>query len=334
MMASSSDKNLFIKNNRIYNIENGRADFPASAEQTGSFTLFLDDSMFFYLSMDLPSSNRKKARGFISNYLSTLFPEYMAENFGFVLNGSTALIYLPATKFAAFVEENMPLLKKASKITTPFIEMFAKEASFDYTDGVKCYSVSGGEIHQLFEEPEDAYTAERVLGKIIPAKTSMNIKGVEKESFLPSAFKVPAIVLAVCYLVFIGGEYLRLKGYSTSLKLRENKLNELYTLGGVSGSNDPYGTLLYKARGNRDTTQGISILTVFETMSKAADKSKITLEGVTVRDTTVNCSGTAADFQAVEEFKQKLEEAGALRTNIEDTDKQGDIIKFSVRFGL
>jgi hypothetical protein len=74
-MASSSDKNLFIKNNRLYNVENGRADFPASTEQTGAYTLFLDDSMFFYLSMDLPSSNSKKAKRFIKNYLSTLIPE-------------------------------------------------------------------------------------------------------------------------------------------------------------------------------------------------------------------------------------------------------------------
>ncbi|MGE4496878.1 MAG: hypothetical protein AB7E48_03285 [Deferribacterales bacterium] len=323
-----------IKNNRLYNIENGRADFPASAEQSGSFTLFLDDSMFFYLSMDLPSSNRKKARGFISNYLSTLFPEYMTENFGFVLHGGTALIYLPTDQFRTFVEENLPLLKKASRITSPFIEMFTREASFDYTDGSKCYSVSGGEIHQLFDEPEDAYTAEKVLGRVIPAKISLNIKGVEKESFVPAAFKIPAAVLAVCYLVFIGGEYLRLKGYATSLKLRENKLAELYTLAGVQGSNDPYGTLLFKARGGRETAQGISILNVFEVMSRAADKGKINLEDVTVRDTTVNCTGTAADFQAVEDFKQKLQEAGAQRANIEDTDKQGEIIKFSVRFGL
>ncbi len=333
-MASSSDKNLFIKNNRLYNVENGRADFPASTEQTGAYTLFLDDSMFFYLSMDLPSSNRKKAKGFINNYLSTLFPEYMTENFGFVLHGGSALIYLPTGEFASFVAENLPLLKKASKVTTPFIEMFVREASFDYSDGNKCYSVSGGEIHQLFDEPEDAYTAEKVLNRVIPAKISMSIKGVEKESFIPSAFKVPAIVLAVCYLVFIGGEHLRLKGYASALKLRENKLQELYTLGGVSGSNDPYGTLLFKARGGRETSQGISILNVFETLSKAADKGKIKLEDVTVRDTTINCTGTSTDFQAVEEFKQKLQEAGAQRVNIEDTNKQGEIIKFSVRFGL
>ncbi|QAR34250.1 hypothetical protein EP073_12795 [Geovibrio thiophilus] len=323
-----------IKNSRLYNIENGRADFPASTEQTGSFNLFLDDSMFFYLSMDLPSSNRKKARGFISNYLSTLFPEYMTENFGFVLHGGSALIYLPAQEFASFVKENLSLLKKASKITTPFIEMFVREASFDYTDGSKCYSVSGGEIHQLFDEPDDACTAERILNKVIPPKMSINIKGVEKESFIPSSFKLPAIVLAACYLVFIGGEYLRLKGYASALKLRENKLQELYTLAGVNGTGDPYGTLLFKARGGKETTQGVSILTVFETMSKAADKNKIKLEDLTVRDTTINCTGTAADFQAVEEFKQKLQEAGAQRANIEDTDKQGEIIKFSVRFSL
>lgn len=333
-MASSSDKNLIIKDNKLYLIDNGRAGFPASTEQSGSFNLFLDDSMFFFLSMDLRSVSRRKAKGIISNYLGTLFPENMTKDFGFVTNGGTALIYLPSPDFKGFVEENLPILKKASKITTPFVELFSKEKAFDYSDGSRHYSVSGGEIHQLFEVPEDCLTAEKALNKIIPPKTSLNIAGVEKESFIPSSLKAPAAVLLACYLLFVGGEYFRLKGYSSTLQQKEQKLRELYTLGGVDGSSDPYGALLYKARGTQTQQQGTSMLKIFEILSRSADTDKIGLEGITVRENNIHCSGTATDFQSVEEFKQRLEQAGAQRASIEDTNMQGETVRFSVRFGL
>lgn len=333
-MASSSEKNLLIKNNNIYIIENGRADFPADFGQAGSYTLFLEDSMFFYLSMDLPSTNRKKAKGFIANYLSTLFPEFMTENFGFILKNNTALIYLPSHELKPFLDQNMELLKKASKITTPFVETFLRESSFDYSDGKKFYSVSSNEILQMPEEPEGSLSAEKVLNKIIPAKASMSINGVEKESFLPSAYKLPLIVLAVCYLVFIGGEYLRLKGFSESFKQRETRLQELYKLAGVSTSSDPYGALLYKARGSNSAQAGVNVLSIIEQLSKAVDKQNISLLDLNIRETSINCTGTATDFQTIEDFKHRLESLGAKKVTIEDTDKQEDKVKFSVRFGI
>jgi hypothetical protein len=333
-MASSSDKNLIIKNDKLYLIENGRSDFLASTEQSGSYNLFLEDSLFFFLSMNLGSIGRKKAKGIIANYLSTIFPEHMIKDFGFIINGGTALIYLPAPEFRQFVEENISLFKKASKITTPFVELFTKENTFEYSDGVRHYSVAGGEIQQLFDQPEDCYTSENSLYKIVPPKNSLNIEGVEKESFIPSKFKIPAIVLIICYLFFVGGEYFRVKGSSTALKQTEQKLQELYSLGGVAGSADPYGSLLYKARGTKSADQGISMLKVFEMLSKATDTTKINLDAITVRENNVHSSGTAPDFQTVEEYKQQLERVGARNIAIEDTNMQGNIVKFSVRFGI
>jgi hypothetical protein len=323
-----------IKNEKAYLIENGRADFSADLQQTGSYNLFLDDSMFFYISMDLPSVSRRKMKGIISNYLLTKFPDFSAEGYGYVTTDSAVIIYIPSPRFTAFQEENLPMLRRASKITTPFMELCARENGFEYSNGFFCYSFAGGEISLLPDMPEDSLTADSILSKITPPKFSMTLKGVEKETTAVSMYKIPAIILLSCFIVFIAGEYLRLAGHGKSLGRKEKKLAELYRAGGVADKADPYGTLLYKARGSGDSALGTSVLKVFETLSKATDKDKIKMESLTVKDNGVSCTGTASDFQSVEEFKVNLEKSGGQKAVVEDTDKQGDSVKFVVRFEI
>ncbi|WP_022852201.1 hypothetical protein [Limisalsivibrio acetivorans] len=334
-MPPSSENRTLLKDNKLLRIEGGSADFPADTDELSSgYTLFVDDSYFFWLSMELPQAGKKKTDAFVRNYLSTFFPENMLTSYGYVQRDGKAYIYVLAPALVDLIETNPQIFRKAGSVTTPMLELIAKNSDFRYHDGNRVYSISDSLITQQPENPDEMDTPLTFEDGIRIEVTAFNMKlpGVGREKLAIEKYKVPAAVLLIAYVLFATGEYFYAKAAQNDLEAYEKRLNKIYIDTGVATKADPYGSLLFHAKGGGDTSGGIDVLDTLELISDSATKGKVGLESLVIKENSVTCTGKAVDFQSVEGFKTNLETNGGVTASVDDTDKIEDGIKFVVRF--
>jgi len=117
---------FYLKNNQ--NLEEIELDILKNME----YQLLIDDSYFFYESIDMPATNKKKQLAIIKNFLLVNYPEELITHFNFINIKQLILIYIMTDKLFQLVENNKEFFLNANKISTPFIESLHMFDGFNY----------------------------------------------------------------------------------------------------------------------------------------------------------------------------------------------------------
>jgi hypothetical protein len=289
------------------------------------YVMFLPDSEFYYATMEFPDAPKRKLNLFISNYLMATLLSAHCEYFSYLKKGDKILIGIFRADFIEFYNENSELFKKASVITSPFANLFAKHDNFSYRNGEFSIEVNDGLIEHVTDVEE---TAEKDYHADISSRLAIPFAKAYAGKF--DAFKIPAAILVACYLLFFAGEYFRYKTVKKQQTTAEIVLNDIYKKAKVADKRDPYGHLLFLANKN-ESSAGYKSIFVIEKMSKAHNEN-ITTDSIEIKGSNVVSSGKAKDFSFLEEYKKKLAEETKSEVKIIDTEKKDDLVHFTVRF--
>jgi len=291
------------------------------------YVIIISDTELFYTTMDFPDAPKRKLNLFITNYLLGSFPQNLCEKFCYLSKGDKILIGIFNLSFAEVYEKYAGVFSKALYITSPLAVVYSRNDNFHYKVGGFGYAVEDGIISQteeLSDPLEPDYTPDPDAKLTVPFIRTM-ATGLH-------AFKIPAAVLLICYLLFAAGEYMRYAGVKGNLVTAEKVLNDIYTKAGVQNSKDPYGMLLSKA-GREENSATYKTLTVLELVSKAHNEN-INTNSLEIKDSSVVLQGTAADFTFLEQFQQSLSKETGKDVQIVDTARDSGTISFTVRFDI
>jgi len=328
-MDNTTKQILLFENSRFYLLSAiGRQEL--SQDQLNSlrsgYALLISDTELFYTTMEFPEAPKRRVSMFISNYLMGSFPQNMCENFCYIRKDDKILIGIFNSGFTEKLPEIERVFARASLISSPFAKAYIENDSFTYTVSGAGLKVIDG----LLENSDEL--AAGISADFEPSHTAkLSLPFIRKGRNEFSEFRIPALILLVCYLFFTSGEYFRMKSSQKKLESYEKALDQVYQKAGVSDSRDPYGKLLSKSKGADGKTY--ETLFLLEMISRASNE-KITARVLEAKGKSIIIQGTSTDFTDLEEFKRKLSAETGKSVEITDTAKKDNEVTFSLRFAL
>ena len=291
------------------------------------YVLVLSDSCLFYTTMEFPDAPKRKLNLFISNYLLGSFPAALCEKFCYISKGDKILIGIFSGGFAESFDKYGKIFSRASYVTSPLTAAYMENENFEYSVNGAAFKITDGLItnEEAVSEPmEPSYAPD-------PA-AKLNIPFVKHTSASYSEYRIPAAVLIACFLIFVMGDYFRLRASTNKVKKAEAALETVYSKAGVSKSRDPYGALLAKAGRDSDGAK-FKTLFLLETISQAYNEN-ITTESIELKGSNVTFQGSSADYTFLEQFKKAVSEQTGKEVQLLDTVKKDNQINFTMRFDI
>jgi len=325
-METTTKQIVILENSKFHLLKHsGKEEIDTSEiAKLKGYDLFISDSEMFYTSLEFPDAPKRKLHMFIGNYLLGSFPAEMCENFCYLKKGDNILIALFKPEFNKFFSENKKIFQRASIVTSPFANLFAKRDNFDY--GISGLAVTDSIIEH--SETEDSEKPDYLTS----SNSRLNIPFMKSHSSDFDMLKIPAAILLVCYLLFVTGEYFRLSGVQKVEQSAKTALEDIYRSAKVDDKKDPYGHLLFLAKGKSGSDRYKS-LNLLEKMSKAQTDG-ITTNSIEIKNNNVSTSGRAKDFSQLESYKNSLSKVINSNVKIIDTKQEAGEIKFSLRFQI
>ena len=316
---------FYLKNNQ--NLEEIELDILKNME----YQLLIDDSYFFYESIDMPATNKKKQLAIIKNFLLVNYPEELITHFNFINIKQLILIYIMTDKLFQLVENNKEFFLKANKISTPFIESLHMFDGFNYKINNMIYQIVNNQILHITATDDEIKTAEDIIEKLAELNENLNIIKKDTTFAIAKSMQIPIIILLISYLIFIAGDILRVRAIQKYFNKHEILLEEIYRSAGVIDSKDPYGSLISKTR-NSANLNNRSVLLYIEYISKSIDNQTI-IDSLNIRRDSVRFDGITKDYSSLESFTTKLKEYTKKNVSILNTKKEEEHISFSLRIG-
>lgn len=301
-----------------------------------SYDILLDDNFFIYENLNVKVYSKKKIKHIIENYLITTYPKELVNEHYYAKHGNFVLIAIPKSLFNKILNEYGDILKKAKTISTPFLETISSENSdFIYKVNGTFYHLNSGVIKilpHLEDENENIIYQEDAVNKIVNPKGKLNLFENTGNVFYLKQFAPLIAVILFTYILFATGESFQYVKYKKLLTHTENRLEEIYRSAGVASTPDPYGMLLYKAKGGTESTK-TKITDIIEKLSKAVDDSTLitTLDYKTGR---LRVDGRTAELKTLEDLESAITENFKQPAQIINTNKENNEIKFSIRVEL
>ncbi len=339
-MKKSVKNIVYIKENALYlNSGEGFVESdPETIHNISSYDILLDDNFFIYENLNIKVSSKKKIKQIIENYLITTYPKELVDEHYYAKQGSFVLIAIPKSLFTKVLSEYEDILKKAKTITTPFLETISGENSdFIYKVNNTFYYRENDEIKILphIENENDGDNIiyqEDILNNILSPKGKLNIFENTGNIFYLKQFAPLIAVILLTYILFITGESFQYVKYKNLLNQSENRLEEIYRSAGVAGTSDPYGMLLYRAKGDAENTK-IKITDILEKLSKSvSDNTMITK--LDYKNEEMKIDGKTDELKTLENLESSITETFNQAAQIINTKKNNNEIRFSIRVGL
>lgn len=334
-MSSTTDTIIYYSDDTFYQLS-GDSLFTVDLDMLKSFNhynLIIDDSFFFYETLEIEVSNKRKINDIIKNYLLVSYPEEMIQDFRVIHLDKSILVAVPSVQLLQFIKDNADIFRKVKKISTPFIEIISKKDSFIYKDDESDMIIENGIINHVSDGTSDleVFSEKNVL--LMLTSIGNDLRLTEKYTGLKwlSVFKVPAIILIITYLLFFAGEVLRIKKVSNENQLATSYLNKQYMKAGVAGKADPYGLLLFKAKGNKSVGK-VKLTALIEKLGNA--KGKAHINSFNYKSGFLRFDGSINNFTVLEEFTKSLESEFKTNVVVTDTKKVDNLVKFSIRIEL
>lgn len=287
------------------------------------YVLVISDTELFYTSMEFPPNAppKRKLSSFISNYLMGSFPQQLCETFCyFSKGGDKILIGIFNSSFGEQLAKYEKVFAKAAYITSPLTNVYSRNDTFTYNINGLDISVSDG----LITNTESADNPPIEPDWSPSPDTKLTLPFIKSKTVALGVYKIPLLVLLACYLVFVAGDYFRLKGgHKDKLNAAENTLDAIYKKAGVASNKDPYGKLLALTGGDNGG-QSYQVLFLLESVSRAHNEN-ITTDMIEIKggDSVSFQGGSSSDFTFLEQFKKSLSnELGGKEVKIVDTVKK------------
>lgn len=323
---------VYLKDDIFYlKGEDGLKEINLEDLENYDYQLLLDDNYFFYESIDMPVTSRKKQIAIIRNFLLVNYPEELITHFHYAHIKKMVLIYIVTDKLFQFIEKNKDVFLKANRISTPFIESLHLFDSFYYRIGNIYYQIINNQIVHTNKTDGEVKSGDNIIENINELKGNLNLVKKSGTFAIVKPLKIPVTMVALAYIIFVIGDILRVNAINGYLKKHENVLNEIYRAAGVVDSKDPFGALINKTNSNTNINNRI-VLLVFEQISKAADNHTI-VDSLNIRRNSIRFDGITKDYSSLENFTAKLKEYTKKSVSILNTKKEEDHISFSLRIG-
>lgn len=317
--------NFYLKNKQ--NLEEISLDYLENME----YQLLIDDSYFFYESIDMPATNKKKQFAIIKNFLLVNYPEELISHFNFINIKQLVLIYIITEKLFQLVENYKEIFSNANKISTPFIESLHMFDNFNYKIDNMTYQIINNQIQHIAATDDEIKTADDIIEKLDELNENLNIIKKDRSFAIAKSMQIPITIILISYIIFIVGDILRVNAIKKYLNKHENLLVEIYRSAGVIDSNDPYGSLISKTRNTTKLNNRLVLLNI-EYISKSIDNQTI-IDSLNIRKDSVRFDGITKDYSSLESFTTKLKEYTKKNVSILNTKKEEEHISFSLRIG-
>ena len=332
-MTTSNTNIIYLKNGTFYlKDKQGLKEIDTEDLEHIDYQLLINDSYFFYESIEMPTTNKKKQLAIIKNFLLVSYPEELISHFNYINIKQQVIIYIMTEKLIQLIENNKKIFLNSNKISTPFIESLIIYNNFNYKIGKLLYQIVNSQVIHISETDGEIKSADNIIEKIDELNGNLII--IKKDTTLPhiiKSMKIPAAMLLAAYIIFIAGHILRINALKEYLERHENLLNEIYESAGVMNSQDPYNTLMAKTR-NSANLDNRSILLDMQQISMAMDNQTI-IDTLNIRRDSIRFDGITKDYSSLESFTNKLREYFQKNIIILNTKKEEDHISFSLRIG-
>jgi len=330
-----SEKIYYLKNDNFYDIASSisKTIDPTDEKLLSShYSIIIDDSYLFYMSMPKVIASNKKLIAIVNNYIASKLPLEDIAFLSFILLGDKILIYIVSQKLMELLKLYPKILSQATKISTPFIELISKYSDFVYYDGSKFYDVKENNVTNTVNTESEYIDAAQLISEVDIIRTSIKLPSIYKKSKIMNfPMLLPLATLIVIYIFFILGNIFSLLGaYSLEQKYAA-MLNDIYESVGVANNPDPHGLLLFKVNKNKSSFDGERLLTILSDISKNTP-SDIKLESFSYRDKAIRVNGHAPDFTILEKFEMTMETLLNQDIVIADSKKDQEGVSFSIRY--
>ncbi len=328
-----SEQLYYLKDDVLYKvISGGLHEIPMGGVDSidDKCSLIIDDTYFFYQSMDNVSATGKKLHAVARGFLSTQFPQELIENYGVLHTNNTTLIYMMSEQLISMIAEYPVLFSRPKRVSTPFIEMVSMHGDFNYSDGSKVYKKVGGEISLQISE-NDYVTSKDFFADYVVIRNNIALQGVKKATiFNKSKFIVPAVAIALVYIIFVAGQIVSMSSVAKIDEHYSTILSQLYKANDVANTSDPYGVLLYRAGGSGANEDRVQVLEVLQTLDTIKDISDMRV--INIRDNDIRIEGIAVDFAQIDNIKQQMAEKMNKEVSISDTKVVDNGVSFVMRY--
>ncbi|MEC9493389.1 hypothetical protein [Flexistipes sp.] len=337
-MAKALKDILYVHKNDIYLLKNNEYEKfdEVQIDNLKNYDVLLDDDYFVFESIDINVSSKKKTKRIIENYLITTYPKDLVATHYYCRMHNFVMIAIPKKTLHNFMQENADFLKNAKNISTPLLEtIYSNSGKYIYkTDGV-LYEVTDNGIAIIpgksYEEDEVLHK-ENLIGNINNLSSKLNIFENTGNIYYLKQLAPVLIVLIISYGLFVTGESFQYMKYSSILNSVRSDLQAIYSNAGVADAADPYGMLLYKAKGSPNEAKTL-ISNLLEKLSQSIPAST-TVVSMNYKTGELKINGEAKDLKTLEDIESSLSNNLDKSAQIINTNKDGEIIKFSIRVSL
>jgi len=337
-MAKALKDILYVYKNDIYLLKGNKFEKTdeAQIDNLKNYDVLLDDDYFVFESIDIKVSGKKKTRRIIENYLITTYPSDLVSTHYYCKTGNFVLIAIPKKSLHNFMQEYAEFLKGAKSISAPLLEaVSANSGKYTYkTDNVS-YEITDTGISIIpgsRDEEDEILHKEDLLGNIHNLSSKLNIFENTGNIYYLKQLAPALIVILISYGLFITGESFQYMKYSSILNSVRSDLQSIYQNAGVADTADPYGMLLYKAKGSPNEAKTL-INNIMEKLSQSVPDST-TLASMNYKTGELKINGEAKDLKTLEGIESNLSQNLDKSAQIINTNKDGEIIKFSIRVSL
>ncbi|MDY6820245.1 MAG: hypothetical protein SVN78_01310 [Deferribacterota bacterium] len=331
-MTTSSNR-IYLKDNRFYKIIDSKhlEEIDIEYLKESIFQLIIDDSYFFYDSLELPTTNKRKLRAIIKNYLLTNYPEELIKYFSYININNKTIIYIINNELIELTYKYTELFKLADRISTPLLEALSLYNNFTYKTKNIIYEIENMQIKHLNKDSGNVLTADDIIYNLQNINLDIDLL-IKKENalLLFKKYRIPIVLLTIAYVLFVAGEIIKINTLENRLEKYNNLLIEIYRDAGVLDSSDPLGLLLSKV--NSDNNNNKIILPTIYKISKAVDNNT-TIDSININFDTIRFDGITQDYKSLEEITSNLEKETGKHVTILNTNKEKEYIKFSIRIG-
>jgi hypothetical protein len=323
---------IYLKENKFYLKYDSRL-LETSKEEfiNNEYQLLIDDHYFFYESLEIPSTSKKKQLSIIKNFLLVNYPEELITHFNYVNIKDMTVIYIFTKKLLELLEKQRDVFQRAYKISSPFIESLHIYDNFNYKIDNIIYNIANRQITHINESNENVKTSDDVRSLLNDLSENLNIIKKDSTFTIVKSLKIPILLVLISYIIFISGEILRLKAIINYLGKHDALLTDIYKSAGVINSKDPYGSLLAKVKSNANFNNRAILLNI-EKISKSTDNQTI-IDSINIRKNSMRFDGITKDYSSLENFTANLRKNMNKNVNILNTKKEDDHIIFSLRIG-
>lgn len=337
-MAKALKNILYIHKDEIHTLRDKKIEKvdEKQIQNLKNYDILLDDDYFIFESIDIKVSGKKKIKRIIENYLITTYPSELVSTHYYFKTDNFVLIAIPKKSFLKFMDQHSELLKNAKSISTPLLETItAKSGKYIYKTDSVSYEVTDSGISIIpgnKEEDVELLHKNDLLENQPSLSARLNIFENTGGVYYLKQFAPALVVLLISYALFFTGETFQYMKYSNILNSVRSDLEQIYSNAGVADTTDPYGMLLYKAKGspNEEKTH---INNILEKLSQSVPNGT-TVVSMTYKSGELKINGEAKDLKTLENIESNLSQNLDKTAQIINTNKDGEIIKFSIRVNL